>query len=106
MKRCARRKVFKALNEYAFSNKILKTKQKHCRECMREFNSVSYLRRSEEEKEQVKRDRKKRMEVAQQYVWDYLATHPCIECGESNPIVLEFDHVNGTKSRAVSDLLA
>lgn len=44
------------------------------------------------------------MEIAQQYVWDYLVTPPCIECGESNPIVLEFDHVNGTKTRAVSDL--
>lgn len=29
-------------------------------------------------------------------IYKYLTLHPCIECGESNPILLEFDHRNGT----------
>lgn len=35
----------------------------------------------------------------------YLAIHPCVDCGISDPLVMEFDHVRGTKIREVSLLV-
>ena len=39
------------------------------------------------------------------FLLDYFKLHPCKDCGISNPIVLEFDHVRGKKIDNVSRML-
>jgi len=33
-----------------------------------------------------------------------LLNHPCVDCGESNPIVLDFDHIDKTNKKSLTFL--
>lgn len=40
------------------------------------------------------------------YLWSYLLSHPCVDCNETDPLTLQFDHIVDGKHDAVTDLLA
>jgi hypothetical protein len=40
-----------------------------------------------------------------QKLYIYLSKHPCIDCGETDLRVLEFDHLRGNKSANIARLL-
>jgi hypothetical protein len=39
------------------------------------------------------------------YIADYLLTHPCADCGNSDILVLEFDHINDNKLFDISFMI-
>jgi hypothetical protein len=42
----------------------------------------------------------------QRRLWEYLLHHPCVDCGERDPLVLEFDHVQPTaKHLALNEMV-
>jgi hypothetical protein len=39
-------------------------------------------------------------------IFTYLKDHPCVDCGILNPLILQFDHVNGVKKDKISNMVA
>lgn len=95
MKRtCFKCKQTKAIEEFnKSSRKTHQGFQRHCKNCTREY----YLSNKNKHLENVKRIRKKHDAKIQSKVIEFLLKHPCIDCGEADIIVLDFDHLSNKK---------
>jgi len=77
----------------------------YCREHQKAYQRDWYVRNKEKHVMQAtQRTRRVRAEL-RHWIRDYLTSHPCVDCGEADYIVLEFDHVRGPKKAAVCDLI-
>lgn len=104
MKQCVTCGEFKEETEFAFRNKALKRRWGTCKTCQRAQRKDWYERNRETHITNTRENKKRAIQEGQQFIWDYLTTHPCVDCGETDPVVLEFDHVRGRKRKAVGDL--
>lgn len=50
-------------------------------------------------------ERKKQVQAKKQRVFTYLSQTECVGCGESDPLVLEFDHIHADKRTDISKLI-
>jgi len=76
-----------------------------CRECHNGFRDNWYQKNKDYHLENVEERKHYVRDLACEYVWEYLSTHPCIECGENDPRVLEFHHRHG-KDKPISVMVA
>ena len=75
--------------------------QTWCRECFADANARNYQANRERERARIYQYiAKRRAEVGQKII-AYLREHPCVDCGERDIVVLEFDHI-GDKVADVS----
>ncbi len=99
LRRCPRCDVELPLSAY---NRNGEGHQHWCRECFRTYFST----RGDLHREQVRRGIAKRRAAAHAHVLEDLRDHPCVDCGEDELLVLEFDHHRGEKTRDISRLVA
>ena len=99
-KRCVTCKLMKPLEGFNVRRASPDGRQPSCRECNRAWHAANKERHN---KLIHQRTRRLRAEWHQR-ILDYLLEHPCVDCGEADPVVLEFDH-DGDKVANVSSLV-
>lgn len=95
MKICSKCKVDYPLPLEDHFNKKKSTKdglQRQCKKCVALFHKEHYQKRTTYYKEKAAIHNAEYRKRNLQYMVDYLKQHPCVDCGETDPIVLEFDH--------------
>lgn len=70
---------------------------------LRSYHRHWHANASDEFKARKKRLAQERKERIAESIWTYKSIHPCVDCGENDPIVLEFDHVTEQKNFNISD---
>ena len=81
--------------------------QRHqvCRECKRVYDREYHTKRTAAQKHKKTSQQKTRRIDNRKYILEYLKTHPCECCGETDPVVLEFDHIDPTTKEYTISLM-
>jgi hypothetical protein len=77
----------------------------YCTPCNRSVSRQRYQQKRDYYSADALRRKKAMIEANIRRVCEYLETHPCLDCGEADLVVLDFDH-QSEKVRAVSELVA
>lgn len=104
MKNCNHCGLYLPDDAFNWRYRLLGIRHKTCRNCQKEYSKVWYEKHKSDHLANVKTRKASVRQEARQYVLSYLSTHPCVECGESDPLVLEFHHLRG-KDREISYMI-
>jgi hypothetical protein len=110
LKRCTKCLLWKYADEDFYSKKVNPNSTRTgdtfidpvCKVCQREI-SLAQRRKNLEHNRALSRDTTARnLFRNRQFAWEYLKANPCLDCGETDVLVLEFDHVRGVKEFAIA----
>ena len=94
MKRCTKCGLEKDESCFSLKNRNGRGRlSSQCKNCMAQAARERYKRNIEFYKEKNKKAWPKYRQRNHEYVLKYLSTHPCVDCGEADLEVLEFDHI-------------
>ena len=94
----------KKCSEFSFKNKSKGKYHSYCLVCGRKAIKNHYEANIQKYVDKSRVRRKRVVGEINEKLYDYLISNPCVDCGEKDPIVLEFDHVRGKKLCNVSSM--
>lgn len=91
--RCSRCGEHKQVDEFAWRRKAINQRDTYCRPCRSAYGKEHYHANRERYLEQADALKRQLVRARTELILEYFAAHPCVDCGNSDPVVLEFDHL-------------
>jgi len=101
---CTKCFLQKPIEEFGWKDRSINKRHAVCKECTAKRSSEWYYKNREHHIQNAAGNSKSYRAQAGEYIYQYLLDHPCVDCGETDPIVLEFHHL-GDKSDDVASMV-
>ena len=98
-KRCPKCDKVRAASHFYRNRASKDGLQSYCKDCSKTSRRPKSKRRTSRGYTEGRRVE------ASKRLFAYLKKHPCVDCGEDDIVVLEFDHVRGKKEETVTKLV-
>ena len=99
LRRCGRCLSLKPAAEFAWRRRARHQRHNMCRPCHSAYHREHYLANKQRYVDQARASKQRLRLERTRFLFEYFAAHPCTDCGEPDPMVLEFDHLDaGTKA--------
>lgn len=82
LKRCARCESVQALSNFRSSSKSKTGVTSYCKPCEKQYAQTSHQNRAV---------------TIKRWIFNYLKEHSCVDCGDTEVLSLDFDHIQGRK---------
>ena len=98
-KRCFVFCTVKFIEEFSKNHTKKDGRQTKCKKCASDYYKQHYRKNKLYYKDKTARIKKRN----RQFIFNYLSQHGCVNCPETDPIVLTFDHIIGDKQFNLAD---
>ena len=97
---CPNCKTIKLPTQFSLCRSRYDGLQSHCKDCSASRSAAYY----QSNKQRTQSTHTQRLHRLSDKIVSYLQSHPCVDCGEADPVVLDFDHIRGKKIAAVASM--
>jgi hypothetical protein len=95
-KRCTGCGLDRPVGEFPVKHKNTGRRGTRCRACRSAYGKLHYEKHREKYMSRTRRPRHTQRDAYWFWLMNYLTSHPCVDCGQTDPIVLQFDHRDGS----------
>lgn len=105
MKQCSKCKELKEEDLFPWKSKTLGKRSSNCKSCQKEYGKTHYNNNKQYYLNKNARITPLLKTRNKNYIIDHLKNNPCIDCGESDIEVLQFDHIEmvGSRGKRIGD---